>query len=348
MNDQQLNDHRWQALCQRARHPSEPFFYGVTTTGVVCRAGCPSRLPKRENIRFFDSCAEALQAGYRPCKRCQPLQEKDPRSALATRVCRLIEQDPDNADLASLASALGYTEAHLQKRFQTLTGLSPLEYARALRQQNIYRELGRGKSTTEALLDAGYQSSSQFYSEFKLFSSLPPGSHRQSGAGEILTFTAAQTSLGALVVAASSKGLCWISLGDDAQKEVENLQKHFAKAEFCPPDRDFNEWVSQVIGFIDNPRHPLALPLDIRGTIFQRQVWEALRKVPAGQTLNYQGLAEAIGKPGAARAVAGACAANVLAVAIPCHRIVRSDGSLSGYRWGVERKATLLDRENST
>ncbi|MZR61815.1 bifunctional DNA-binding transcriptional regulator/O6-methylguanine-DNA methyltransferase Ada [Alcanivorax sp. DP30] len=346
MNDHQdLNAYRWQILASRTRNPQYPFCYAVVTTGIVCRPGCPSRLPNPENVRFFDNCQDALKAGYRPCKRCHPLDDNKEPSELVVRVCRQIERDPDQANLNTLASVLGYTPAHLQKTFRQQIGITPFDYARALRQQRIYRELGHSRSNTDALLQAGYQSSSQFYTEFKQFSSLPPGSHRQSGKGEILTFAVADTTLGALVVAASDKGLCWISLGDDPHAQVEELQRHFARAEFCPPDEAFNQWVSQVTGLVEAPGERLSIPLDIRGTVFQRQVWEALRKIPMGSTMDYQALADKIGKPGGARAVASACAANVLAVAIPCHRIVRRDGSLSGYRWGVERKADLLARE---
>lgn len=344
---QELNAYRWQVLVTRDSNPDAPFYYGVITTGVVCSPGCPSRLPNRDNVRFFATFREALQAGYRPCKRCYPFKAGETKSDLVVKICRQIERDPDRADLNQLSSTLGYTPAHLQKFFLQHVGITPFEYARALRQQRIYRELGRNPSNTVALHQAGYQSSSQFYAEFKQFSSLPPGSHRQSGKGEILTFAVADTTLGALVVAASHKGLCWISLGEDPDTQVEELQRHFAKAEFCPPDEAFNQWVAQVTALVEEPGKTLTIPLDIRGTVFQRQVWEALRKIPFGTTLDYQGLAEMIGKSGGARAVASACAANVLAVAIPCHRIVRRDGSLSGYRWGVERKADLLAREKN-
>ena len=343
---QRDDDHRWEILTSRQRDPEKPFFYAVITTGVVCRPGCPSRLPKRENVRFFDSCSAALQAGYRPCKRCHPLQDATPLSRLVEQTCRLIESDPDHSTLAQLAAKLGYSEAHLHKSFRRLTGISPHDYARTLRQQAIYRALHTSKSTTEAMMKSGYQTASTFYSEFRHFSSLPPGSHRAGGPDEVLAVAAVAASIGVLVVAASSRGVCWISLGDHAQNQVEELQQHFSKARFCEPDEEFNQWVQQVVAFVDQPSQALDLPLDIRGTIFQRQVWHALREVPPGTTLDYQSLAERIGKPGGARAVAQACAANVLAVAIPCHRIVRRDGSLSGYRWGVDRKATLLQRED--
>ena len=344
-NHHDLDTYRWTLLLSREQNPTPAFLYAVITTGVFCRTGCPSRIPKRENVRFFDSPHEALQAGYRPCKRCHPLRTNDPQTELVIRVCRLIDANTDQANLDTLAATLGYSSAHIQKTFRQLVGITPFEYAKTLRQQRIYRELAHRRTSTEALHHAGYQSSSQFYEEFKGFSSLPPGSHRKAGKGEVLAYAITDTALGALLVAASDKGLCWISLGDDASKQVEALQQHFSRAEFCPPDNAFNQWVNRVSVLIEEPGTPLDLPLDIRGTVFQRQVWDALRKIPSGTTLDYQTLAEKVGRPGGARAVAGACAANVLAVAIPCHRIVRRDGSLSGYRWGVDRKEWLLANE---
>lgn len=345
MDPQTLDALRWQTVVSKERSTEQPFLYAVVTTGVFCRPGCPSRQPNRENVRFFDSCKQAMQAGYRPCKRCQPIDDGQPEWTLVIDICRWIEANPTESDLASLARTTGYTSTYLHKRFRDATGITPFQYAKALRQQTSYRELADQPTVTQAMQQAGYRSSSQFYDEFRQFSSLPPGSHRQYGKDEVLTFAVAQTSLGALVVAASAKGLCWIALGDDPQTLVEELQRHFSRASFCPPDEAFNHWVSKVIGLVEQPGRSLELPLDIRGTVFQQQVWEALRKIPPGTTLDYQGLAELLGKPGGARAVAGACAANVLAVTIPCHRIVRRDGSLSGYRWGVDRKAALLRRE---
>lgn len=286
-----------------------------------------------------------MQAGYRPCKRCHPLGSNRSLSDMVLTVCRLIEAEPAKARLSTLASACGYSPSHLQKIFTQRIGISPHEYAKAVRQQKAYRALGEDRTVTDSLYAAGYQSASQFYTEFKAFSSLPAGSHRQAGLGEVITFAAAETSLGVLLVAASATGLCWISLGEEPEQQVEELLDHFANATFSPPDSEFVGWLSQVIGFLDSPCQPLDLPLDIRGTLFQRQVWEALRAIPAGSTMDYQSLAERIGKPTAARAVARACASNVLAVVIPCHRILRKDGSLSGYRWGVERKAKLLEHE---
>ena len=338
-------EQRWHILVSRQASGSPPFFYAVISTGIVCRPGCPSRLPRQENVRFFDHCEDAMKAGYRPCKRCQPLGGSHPHNDMVLTVCRLIEKDPTQARLSTLASACGYSPSHLQKTFTQKVGISPLEYAKGVRQLRAYRELGQGRSVTESLYAAGYQSASQFYTEFKEFSSLPAGSHRLAGRGEVITFAAAETSLGVLLIAASATGLCWISLGEDFAQQVQELQAHFANAQFCPPDPDFVGWLSQVVGFLDSPCEPLDLPLDIRGTLFQRQVWEALRSIPAGKTMDYQALAERIGKPTAARAVARACASNVLAVVIPCHRILRKDGGLSGYRWGVQRKAQLLERE---
>lgn len=346
-NHQDLETYRWKILSSRERNPERPFFYAVITTGIFCRPGCPSRFPKQENVRFFETSHAALQSGYRPCKRCNPLDNNDPQTELVISACRLIEANPEQGNLGALSATLGYTSTHIQKTFRQLVGITPFEYAKTLRQRRIYRELKRNPTSTDALHQAGYQSSSQFYAEFKEFSSLPPGSHRQSGKGEVLTFAVADTVLGALVVAASKKGLCWISLGDDPNSQVEALQRHFSRANFCPPDSEFNRWVSLVSGLIKNPEMTLTIPLDIRGTVFQRQVWEALQSIPIGTTLDYQALADKVGRPGAARAVAGACAANVLAIAVPCHRIIRRDGGLSGYRWGVDRKAWLLELEQT-
>lgn len=346
---------RWEALRRRDASADGTFVYAVRTTGVYCRPSCPSRLPRRENVTFHQNPDAAEKAGFRPCKRCQPrLQPQGwtverEHAAKVAAACRAIDSAETEPSLGTLAGAAAMSPHHFHRVFKSITGLTPKGYAKARRAARVRRELSRDRtgSVTEALYEAGYQSTGRFYAESGGTLGMLPGRFRQGGKGERIRFAVGECSLGAILVAASERGVCAISLGGDPDALVRELQDQFPQAELAGGDAGFEEQVARVVGFVESPRLGLNLPLDVRGTAFQRRVWEALRRLPAGAKASYSEIAEAIGAPDARRAVASACAANRLAVAIPCHRVVRRDGGLSGYRWGVERKRALLQREES-
>ncbi len=343
-----LDETHWHAIRLRDRYADGRFVYGVITTGIFCRPSCPARRPNPENVRIFPHGQAALQAGFRPCRRCHPLTVAgSPVTDTVIDLCRHIEQSHSMPTLESLADQCGWSRHHLQRQFKAVTGLSPRDYALAVRRRRLTTQLQGDASISDAMLESGMESSSQLYTQGKAMLGMLPSQYRSGGIGTAIRFAVAECSLGSLLVAETDQGICAISLGDDAEQLVQELQDRFASAQLLPPDPAFNSKVAQVVSLIENPHQQLALPLDIRGTAFQQRVWQALQQIPPGETLSYQALAEKIGQPGAARAVASACAANTLAVAIPCHRIVRSDGSLSGYRWGVARKQALLEREES-
>jgi AraC family transcriptional regulator, regulatory protein of adaptative response / methylated-DNA-[protein]-cysteine methyltransferase len=343
------DDERWAAVCRRDHAADGAFYYSVRTTGVYCRPSCPSRGALRANVAFHASCAEAEAAGFRPCLRCKPnLPPLAERQAEAVaRACRLIDASEAEPDLASLAEACGMSRFHFHRIFKAHTGITPKAYAAARRGERVKRELGQAATVTEAVYEAGFNSSGRFYAAAPAVLGMTPSRFRSGGSGETIRFAVAQCSLGAILVAATATGICAILMGDDADQLVRDLQDRFPKAELSGAEPEFERTVALVIGFVEAPRLGLDLPLDVRGTAFQQRVWQALREIPAGQTVSYAELAERVGLPAGARAVAGACAANPVAVAIPCHRVVRNDGSISGYRWGVERKRALLLREGA-
>jgi AraC family transcriptional regulator, regulatory protein of adaptative response / methylated-DNA-[protein]-cysteine methyltransferase len=343
------DDERWAAVLRRDRAADGAFYYSVRTTGVYCRPSCPSRGALRANVAFHASCAEAEAAGFRPCLRCKPkLPPLAERQAEAVaRACRLIDASEAEPDLASLAEACGMSRFHFHRIFKAHTGITPKAYAAARRGERVKRELGQAATVTEAVYEAGFNSSGRFYAAAPAVLGMTPSRFRSGGSGETIRFAVAQCSLGAILVAATATGICAILMGDDADQLVRDLQDRFPKAELSGAEPEFERTVALVIGFVEAPRLGLDLPLDVRGTAFQQRVWQALREIPAGQTVSYAELAERVGLPAGARAVAGACAANPVAVAIPCHRVVRNDGSISGYRWGVERKRALLLREGA-
>jgi AraC family transcriptional regulator of adaptative response/methylated-DNA-[protein]-cysteine methyltransferase len=342
-----LNDPRWAALLARDPAAEGQFFYAVTTTGVYCRPTCPARPPRPENVRFFPSTATAEDAGFRPCLRCQPKQPPlaERQAASIAELCRLIDNSATPPTLQQLADHAGLSTYHLHRMFKAVTGLTPKAYASARRSQRLKAELVPGKTVTEAIYNAGYNTSGRFYEQSASQLGMTPGDYRAGGNNTQIRFAIGQCTLGAILVAASAKGVCAILLGDDPAELLRDLQERFPKAALIGDDAGFEAWVAQVVGFVEAPQIGLDLPLDIRGTAFQQRVWLALRAIPAGSTVSYSELARRIGAPRAARAVAGACAANALAVAIPCHRVLRNDGALSGYRWGVERKRALLNKE---
>ncbi|HWQ37849.1 MAG TPA: bifunctional DNA-binding transcriptional regulator/O6-methylguanine-DNA methyltransferase Ada [Burkholderiales bacterium] len=338
---------RWAAVRRRDASADGLFYYGVTTTGVYCRPSCAARLPRRENVSFYPTRAQAEQAGLRPCKRCRPDQPAlaEQHAAAVTAACRLIQASEEPPRLQALAAAAGMSRFHFHRVFKALTGLTPKAYANAQRAQRARAQLPRSETVTEAIYAAGFNSSGRFYAACAEVLGMTPSRFRAGGAGTCIRFAVGECSLGAILVAATEKGVCAILLGGDPEPLVRDLQARFPRAQLAGGDRDFEQWVARVIGFVEAPRIGLDLPLDVRGTAFQQRVWQALRKIPPGATATYAEIARRVGAPRAARAVARACAANPLAVAIPCHRVVRNDGALAGYRWGVERKRALLERE---
>jgi len=344
------DDTRWDAVQRRDGNADGAFVYSVRTTGVYCRPSCPSRHALRKNVRFHAGCAEAEAAGFRACKRCRPdaASAAEQQAAAVTAACRLIESAETPPDLDTLARAAGLSRFHFHRVFKAVTGITPRAYASAHRTRQLRDQLPKSASVTAAIYDAGFNSNARFYAQSTAVLGMKPAAFRAGGAGTAIRFAVGQCSLGAILVAATDKGVCAIALGEDPDALVRELQDRFASAQLVGGDNAFEQWVAQVVGLVESPAIGLALPLDVRGTAFQQRVWQALAAIPAGSTLSYTQLAAHIGAPRSVRAVASACAANVLAVAIPCHRVLRSDGAISGYRWGVERKRALLERERAS
>lgn len=342
MNAFTEQDPRWLAVQRRDAEADTRFVYAVRTTGVYCRPSCPSRRPRPENVEFFVDAAAAEAAGYRACLRCAGSGRDAARIAAA---CRQIQNADTPPSLADLAAVAGLSPHHFHRVFKATTGLTPKAYALAHRGRQLRERLGQAGSVTEALYDAGFNASSRFYESADRLLGMRPSSYRAGGVDTDIRFALGQCSLGAILVAQSARGVCAILLGDDPEQLLHDLQDKFPRANLIGGDATFEELVAQVVGLIEAPALGLDLPLDVRGTAFQQRVWQALREIPPGSTASYAEIARRIGLPSATRAVAQACGANSLAVAIPCHRVVRSDGALSGYRWGVERKRALLERE---
>ena len=341
------DEERGQAVKRRDPAFDGQFLFAVRTTGVFCRPSCASRPAKRENVSFFSSVAEAEKAGYRACKRCRPdkLGAPDPQVQAVKRACERIETAEEAPKLAELAATAGLSPYHFHRVFKAITGVTPKAYAAETRARRAADKLRTAGTVTEAIYDAGFNSSSRFYEHTDARLGMTPGAVRRGGAGAVIRFAVGEASLGAVLVAATDKGVCAILLGDDPEALVRDLQDRFPRAEFEGGNPEFERMVAEVVGLVEAPGQRLDLPLDIRGTAFQQKVWAALQAIPPGKTATYTEIARAIGQPTAVRAVAQACGANPLAVAIPCHRVVRADGDLSGYRWGVERKRKLIDRE---
>jgi len=343
-------DDRWEAVRRRDRAADGRFVYAVRTTGVYCRPSCGARLARRENVSFHLSCLAAEAAGFRPCKRCRPdLLVDDAQAGRVTVACRRVEAAVEAGEpvpsLEALAEAAGLSRFHFHRLFKAQVGVTPRAYASRLRAERAKSALENGGSITEAIYEAGYSSASRFYARATEQLGMTPSIYRGGGRGQHLHFAVAESSLGALLVAATAAGVCAIQFGDDPQSLERDLRRRFPAAVLDSGDAGFQDLVARVVALAEAPGSDDALPLDIRGTAFQERVWQALRGIPAGQTASYAEIAAAIGHPRAVRAVAQACAANPVAVAVPCHRVVRSDGALSGYRWGVERKRALLARE---
>ncbi len=321
------------------------FVYAVRSTGVFCRPHCPARLPRPENVTFFASTASAAQAGFRPCLRCSPL-EADAHSALVQKVCRFIEENAAEAiTLETLSEQACLTAAHLQRIFKRLVGISPRQYHDAVRLRQLKTQLRKGDSVTTAQYDAGYNSSSRLYERAATQLGMTPASYRKGGAGLRIVATTVNTPLGQLLLATTARGLCAVRLGDDAAALQAELQNEFPLAEIQHDELQLKAAIASLVAYLSGRNVALNLPLDIQATAFQRRVWEELQAIPYGETRSYSEIAAAIAQPKAVRAVASACAANPVALIIPCHRVIRGDGSLSGYRWGLERKKALLAQE---
>ena len=342
-----VSDPRWTAVVARDAAADGTFFYSVKTTGVYCRPSCAARLARPENVSFHPTRADAERAGFRPCKRCKPDQPPlaEQHAATVADVCRLIESADPVPSLEQLARYGGMSTWHFLRVFKAVAGVTPRAYAAAHRARRLRDQLDQGGTVTNAIYDAGYHSSSRFYAQADAVLGMTPSRYRAGGVDTAMRFAIGECSLGAILVAASARGVCAILLGDDPDALARDLQDRFPRAEIIGADAGFEQTVARVVASVEAPGLGLDLPLDVRGTAFQQRVWQALRDIPAGETASYAQVAGRIGMPKAARAVAQACAANALAVAIPCHRVVRNDGNLSGYRWGVERKRALLDRE---
>ncbi len=341
------DEDRWAAVERRDTNADGLFYYSVRTTGVYCRPSCAARLARRENVGFHPTCEHAERAGFRPCKRCRPsapaLAER--RAAAVAKACRLIDNAEELPSLDALAEAAGMSRFHFHRVFKSLIGVTPKDYATAHRTQRVREELSRSATVTEAIYGAGFNSTGHFYATSSAVLGMTPTTFRAGGHGASIHFAVGECSLGSILVATTAKGVCAIFLGDDPDGLVRDLQDRFPKAQLIGGDQDFERLVAKVVGFVEAPALGLDLPLDVRGTAFQQRVWQVLREIPAGSTASYSEIAKRIGAPKAVRGVAQACAANAIAVAIPCHRVVRNDGALSGYRWGVERKRVLLKRE---
>ncbi|MEO8057922.1 MAG: bifunctional DNA-binding transcriptional regulator/O6-methylguanine-DNA methyltransferase Ada [Burkholderiales bacterium] len=342
-------DPRWAKVVARDKTADGGFWYSVATTGIYCRPSCPSRLANPKNVQLHESVAAAEAAGFRACRRCNPggISIDAANTAIVTKACRLIDDAAEPLSLARLAESVELSPHYFHRIFKKATGLTPKAYGTAGRSARLRAGLPTAVTVTGAFHEAGFGSNGRFYEASAGVLGMSPTHYRSGGVHEVLTFAVGQCSLGAILVASSAKGVAAILLGDDPDALVHDLEDRFPKAQLVGADAAYEQRVAQVVGLVEAPARGLDLPLDVRGTAFQQRVWLALREIPAGETVSYTSLAKKIGSPGSVRAVAGACAANTIAVAIPCHRVVRHDGGLSGYRWGVERKRELIARESN-
>lgn len=340
---------RWAAVKTRNHDASGAFVYGVSTTRIFCRPNCRSRLPRRENVRFFDSPAEALQAGFRPCKRCQPNgpaweQEVDSR---ISRACRLLEEKEGDVTLGALAKSAGFSPFYFHRLFKARLGITPRQYQQQHRLRQFKSRLRSSQTISTAIYDAGFGSATRAYAGIGTKLGMSPRQYRQGGAGTQISFSVKQTVFGWCLIAATNRGVCAIDFGGNPKELRQRLSSEFPQATLGEDPRSVAGHFDRLADYLANPGRGLSLPLDLKGTAFQCRVWQALREIPTGQTVSYTDLARSVGKPGAVRAVASACGANRVALAVPCHRALRGDGKLGGYRWGLERKRQLLHREKA-
>jgi AraC family transcriptional regulator of adaptative response/methylated-DNA-[protein]-cysteine methyltransferase len=343
-----VEDPRWSQLVARSAAADGSFVYSVASTGVYCRPSCGARTPKPANVRFHAGPSEAEAAGFRPCKRCRPNEapRAERQAALIAEACRRIEAAEEPPSLGELADAAGVSPYHFHRMFKAVTGLTPKGYAVAHRAGRVRSALEAGEQVTRALYEAGFGSSGRFYAAADAALGMPPAAYRRGGVAMEVRYAVASCSLGRVLAASSERGICAILMGDEDKALVADLHRRFPNAAISPADESFSATLDAVVAMIEEPARGMTLPLDIRGTAFQQRVWQALRAIPSGETRSYAEVARAIGEPRASRAVAAACAANAIAVAVPCHRVLRSDGSITGYRWGPDRKRRLLARES--
>ncbi|ANZ07032.1 bifunctional DNA-binding transcriptional regulator/O6-methylguanine-DNA methyltransferase Ada [Raoultella ornithinolytica] len=343
------DDRRWQAVCDRDVRADGQFVFAVLTTGICCRPSCRSRRALRENVRFYPAVEAAIAAGFRPCKRCQP-DKRDPQQQKVdkvTRACRLLEQESP-VTLEALAQELAVSPFHFHRLFKSVTGMTPKAWQQAWRARRLREALGQGEKVTPAVLAAGFPGGSSYYRQADAALGMTARQFRRGGEDTDIIYTVGDCAVGRCLVAESERGVCAVLPGEEDAALLDALSRLFPHARLLPGDAHFCQRVAEVFAHLDDPRKAVNLPLDLRGTAFQLRVWQALRQIPAGETRSYRQVAQSIGQPRAVRAVAGACAANKLAIVIPCHRVVREGGALSGYRWGTARKAQLLAREAQT
>lgn len=342
---------RWRAVSERDASLDGLVFYGVRSTGIYCKPSCPSRRPRAGQVVFFDSHREAESAGFRPCRRCRP-REAAGRAAkvlIVERACRLIEARSEDAPaLAELGAELGVSRYYLQRTFKQVVGLSPRQYALAQRVRQFKSRIKVGANVTGAMYDAGYGSSSRLYEQADAELGMTPATYARGGSGARITYTIAGCELGRILVAATRRGLCAVRLGETEAELEAALHEEFPKAEILKDAAVLGEYVRVILRHLAGEQIELDLPLDVRATAFQRLVWSHLQAIPYGEVQSYGEVAAGIGQPSATRAVARACASNSVAVVIPCHRVIRGDGELGGYRWGLERKRALLERERAS
>ncbi len=346
MNSDNL-DFQWEGVLRKDASLDGQYLFAVKTTGIYCRPSCPSRTPKRSNVSFFATNEQARSAGFRACLRCAPdgLSKREQQTQAILQACRIIDESEEKISLANLAAKVNLSAHHFHRVFKDVTGVTPLDYFKARQIAQIGQSLKSTNSVTEAIYDAGFNSSGRFYESSTAMLGMKPKAYKAGGAGEAIRVSIRTCSLGLVLIAATQRGICSIEFGDDEPVLIARLTARFPNAVLLTTDPQFDDWLEQVLSYIEAPNKALDLPLDIRGTVFQQQVWKALQEIPVGTTASYSEVAQKISKPKAVRAVATACASSTLAVAIPCHRVVRGNGELSGYRWGVERKRKLLDTE---
>jgi len=338
---------RWDALIHRNSQAEGTFLYAVKTAGIYCRPTCASRLPNRANVRFFTTCPDAEQADFRACKRCQPntISSRQQQSDTIANIYKLIETSNRSLSLSALAKAAGLSQYHFHRLFKTAVGITPKQYAAIDRAKRMRIELEQGTSVTQAIYNSGFGTSSNFYQGASGMLGMTPTDYKQGASGIRIRFAVQESILGWMLVAATDRGICTIEFGKTPEALIHQLQTRFSHAQFCAGDASFTSWVEQVANVVKTPERGLDLPLDIQGTAFQQRVWQILQTIPVGSTASYTEVAQRLGQPKAVRAVANACAANQLAVAIPCHRVIGSKGAITSYRWGVDRKRKLLSHE---
>ncbi len=341
------DDQRWAAVRERRASADGVFYYSVTTTGIYCRPSCPSRRPRRENVAFHATRQEAERLGFRRCRRCRPNEptRSSRYAAAVVAACRMIDSAEKPPTLAQMAAAVGISRFHFHRVFRAVMGITPKAYASTRRANRVREALPKRSTVTEAVYGAGFNSGGRFYASASAELGMRPAAFRTGGAGERIRFAVGECSLGSILVAATERGVCAVEFGNDPNGLVHGLERRFPHAQLVGGDPAFERTIADVLSLVEQPSVGARLPLDVRGTAFQRRVWQALHRTTPGSTVSYSDVAKEIGMPNSVRAVARACASNPIAVVIPCHRVVRKDGSLSGYKWGVERKRTLLERE---